>query len=118
MPGFRRRARRARRRRRRRQALSLAVTHTKQQPALRAALRTAAAHTRMRAHLRGGEAREQLCLELLEADRVAVELGHERALRVLQVGALVADDEREQLVLQALWGLLGVWCVWCVRECA
>lgn len=61
-------------------------------------------HTHKHTHtnLRGGEAREQARLEVLEADGVAVELGHERRLRVLQVGALVADDEREQLVLQAL----------------
>ena len=66
-------------------------------------------------HLRGGEAREQARLQVLEADRVAVELGHQGGLRVLQVGALVADDEREQLVLQALFLELVVFmCVLCV----
>ena len=54
--------------------------------------------------LRGGEQVEQVVLELLELDRELVLLCDELRLLLEQVGALLGDDDGEQLVLEALLG--------------
>ena len=52
--------------------------------------------------LRVGEHHEQIVLELLELDRELVLLRHELLLLLLQVGPLLGDDGREQLLLEPL----------------
>jgi hypothetical protein len=53
-------------------------------------------------HLCVRQARQQAVLQLLQLDGVRAQLRHQRGGGLLQVGPLVVNHQRQQLVLQAL----------------